>query len=191
MRVILASASPRRKELLALLQLPFEIITSGIEEKVTKTIPSEVVEELSYQKAEDVLRKVTAESIGEVLVIGADTVVSIDGRILGKPKNEEDAFSMLQCLSGRGHEVYTGVSLLHWKDGKLSSDIFSERTEVIFQQLTEKEIREYIQTKEPMDKAGSYGIQGYGSKFVKGIHGDYFNVVGLPVAGIYEHLRDI
>lgn len=214
MRVILASASPRRKELLALLEMPFEIITSGIEEKVTKTAPSEVVEELSLQKAQDVMDRVRkeidlkAESQDkvqknalkedeksgnlqeEVLVIGADTVVSIDGMILGKPKDEEDAFQMLQHLSGRSHEVFTGVSLLRFKAGKVDCITFSERTEVVFQSLSETEIKEYIATKEPMDKAGSYGIQAYGAKFVKEIHGDYFNVVGLPVSAIYKHLRD-
>lgn len=214
MRVILASASPRRKELLALLEMPFEIITSGIEEKVTKTAPSEVVEELSLQKAQDVMDRVRKE-INEktesqdtvqknalkddaesgnlqegILVIGADTVVSIDGMILGKPKDEEDAFQMLQHLSGRSHEVFTGVSLLHFKEGKVDSITFSERTEVVFQTLSEAEIREYIATKEPMDKAGSYGIQALGAKFVKEIHGDYFNVVGLPVSAIYKHLRE-
>jgi len=195
MRVILASASPRRKELMALLQMPFEIITSGIEEKVTKTVPSEVVEELSLQKAEDVFCKLTGDASQvmeeDLLVIGADTVVAIDGKILGKPTDEKDAEEMLQLLSGRGHEVFTGVSMILYHGGKVSKQVFSVRTEVVFRSLTPQEIRDYIQTKEPMDKAGSYGIQGFGAKFVKEIHGDYFNVVGLPVSEIYEHLREI
>lgn len=194
MKVILASASPRRKELLQLLEIPFEIIKSTVEEKITKTIPYEVVEELSEQKAMDVFMTVKKEmedknSLSEAfLVIGSDTVVAIDGMILGKPKDEEDAFQMLKRLSGKSHQVYTGVTLIKYDGEKQSKNVFHEKTEVVFQKMSDKEILDYIATKEPMDKAGSYGIQGFGAKFVKEIHGDYFNVVGLPVSRVYKEL---
>lgn len=194
MKVILASASPRRKELLQLLEIPFEIIKSTVEEKITKTIPYEVVEELSEQKAMDVFMTVKKEmedknSMSEAfLVIGSDTVVAIDGMILGKPKDEEDAFQMLKRLSGKSHQVYTGVTLIKYDGEKQSKNVFHEKTEVVFQKMSDKEILDYIATKEPMDKAGSYGIQGFGAKFVKEIHGDYFNVVGLPVSRVYKEL---
>ncbi len=194
MKIILASASPRRKELLQLLEIPFEIIKSTVEEKITKTIPYEVVEELSEQKAMDVFTAVKKEmednnTLSEAfLVIGSDTVVAIDGMILGKPKDEEDAFQMLKRLSGKKHQVYTGVTLIKYDGEKQSKNVFHEKTEVVFQELSDKEILDYIATREPMDKAGSYGIQGFGAKFVKEIHGDYFNVVGLPVSRVYKEL---
>ena len=160
-KVVLASASPRRQELIQLLGLKAEIHPSGIAEDVAKQYPK------------------------DYLVIGADTVVFFEDRILGKPKNEEDAYRMLSALSGRTHRVYTGVSL-HFQGKKMG---FYEKTEVQFARLTEREIWDYIESKEPMDKAGAYGIQGRFAPFVKGIAGDYYNVMGLPLARLYQALK--
>lgn len=204
-KMVLASASPRRRELLALLGYEFQVIVSEIEEVITKTQPAEVVEELSRQKALDVYRIYTEkygnnikESTDSVIVIGADTVVSVGGRILGKPGTQEAAYEMLHELQGNSHEVYTGVTLVKPKsdiradktDGELLKvKSFHECTTVIFYPMTDAEIWEYIRTKDPMDKAGAYGIQSGAARFVKGITGDYNNVVGLPVARLYHELQ--
>lgn len=185
MRIVLASASPRRKELLAWLKTDFEIQVSDVEEVVTQSDPAKVVEELSDQKA----RAVFEQTEGEVLVIGADTVVAQDNKILGKPADEEDAVRMLQALQGREHSVHTGVSVYIRQSGKASKKTFSECTKVKFYPMSDEEIRGYVSTKEPMDKAGAYGIQGIGGRFVEEIHGDYNNVVGLPVARLYQELK--
>lgn len=183
MRVILASASPRRKELLERIGVKFDIIPATGEEVITKKIPEEVVMELAKQKAEEIA-KVAEE---DALIIGADTVVVCDGKILGKPKDEEDAFQMLTMLSGREHEVYTGVAMIDNREKSIEN--FFERTRVIMYPITEKEIREYIAGGEPMDKAGAYAIQGTGAKFIQKIEGDYHNVVGLPVGRIYQEIK--
>lgn len=181
MKIILASASPRRKELLTLAGIEYDVIVSQCEETLPDGItPDKAVEELARQKAEDVF-----SHNSDAMVIAADTVVALGNTILGKPKDEEDAFNMLSSLSGRRHTVFTGVCI-RTKD---KTDIFHVATEVEFYDLTEKEIRDYIATKEPMDKAGAYGIQGKGFVLVKGIHGDYFNVVGLPLAETVRHLN--
>lgn len=181
MKIILASASPRRKELLTLAGIEYDVIVSQCEETLPDGItPDKAVEELAKQKAEDVFSRNS-----DAMVIAADTVVALGNTILGKPKDEEDAFNMLSSLSGRRHTVFTGVCI-RTKD---KTDIFHVATEVEFYDLTEKEIRDYIATKEPMDKAGAYGIQGKGFVLVKGIHGDYFNVVGLPLAETVRHLN--
>lgn len=181
MKIILASASPRRKELLALAGIEYEVIVSQCEETLPDGItPDKAVEELARQKAEDVFSR-----NNDALIIAADTVVALGNTILGKPKDEEDAFNMLSSLSGRRHTVFTGVCI-RTKD---KTDIFHVATQVEFYDLTEKEIKDYIATKEPMDKAGAYGIQGKGFVLVKGIHGDYFNVVGLPLAETIRHLN--
>ncbi|MBR3824560.1 MAG: septum formation inhibitor Maf [Lachnospiraceae bacterium] len=184
-RIVLASASPRRKELLGMLGLEFEIMVSDVEEVVTETTPNRVVEQLSLQKAEDIFKRLE----GDVLVIGADTVVSLDGKILGKPKNEADAVEMLERLQDNEHRVFTGVTLIGRKEGKEFRNTFSEGTVVKFYPMTEEEIHWYVSTKEPMDKAGSYGIQGLGARFVECIHGDYNNVVGLPIARLYQEMK--
>ena len=168
MRIVLASASPRRKELLSLLGWEFEIMVSDVEEVITSDEPKSVVEELSEQKAKDIFSKTT----GDVLVIGADTVVAYQGRILGKPKDAEDAKRMLSMLSGDTHEVYTGVTLYQRVNGKETSATFHECTEVTFYELSPEDIMWYLSTGECNDKAGSYGIQGYGTRFVKSICGD-------------------
>ena len=158
-----------------------EIHPSGIAEDVTEADPSLLVQKLAFQKAEDVAKQYPKD----YLVIGADTVVFFEDRILGKPKSEEDAYRMLSALSGRAHQVYTGVSL-HFQGKKMG---FYEKTEVQFARLTEREIWDYIESKEPMDKAGAYGIQGRFAPFVKGIAGDYYNVMGLPLARLYQALK--
>lgn len=186
MKIILASASPRRKELLGQLGLEFEICVSDVEEVVTQNIPAKIVEELSAMKAEAVFK----QTDGDVLVIGADTVVALGDQILGKPVDENDAVHMLQNLQAREHEVYTGVTLFLRKGGLETKKSFSECTQVKFYPMTEEEIRRYVDTKEPMDKAGAYGIQGIGGRFVERINGDYNNVVGLPIARLYRELKN-
>lgn len=189
-RIILASKSPRRQELLKLGGIEYEVIVSDEDEIINSHIPHEVVEDLSNQKAKAVFDKLPDRC--NVVVIGADTIVSYDGEILGKPKNEKDAFRMLSDLSGNTHEVYTGVTVI-WSDadGNKSSRTFSECTKVVFYELTSDEIEAYIASRDPMDKAGAYGIQSGAAKFVKGIDGDYNNVVGLPLARLYHELRDL
>ena len=186
-RVILASASPRRKELLANMGLDFEIIVSDVEEKVTKVKPSDIVVELSKLKAEDVAGKV--DLTAGTIIIAADTLVFLEDKRLGKPQNEEDAVLMLKELSGRDHDVITGVTLIYNKDDSIETCSFYETTKVTFERLDEDEIREYVSTGEPMDKAGSYAIQGKSARFVKSINGDYSNVVGLPVPALYKMLK--
>ena len=182
MKTILASASPRRKELLSLAGIEYEVVVSECEEILPeKILPHDAVMLLAKQKAEDVFSRNS-----DCMVIAADTVVALEDKILGKPKDEEDAFNMLSALSGRQHTVCTGVCIMT----KDKTDCFFVGTDVEFYSLTEKEIREYIATKEPMDKAGAYGIQGKGFVLVKGIHGDYFNVVGLPLAETVRHIAE-
>ena len=196
-KIVLASASPRRKQLLEQMGLEFDIFPSDKEEIIKSNIPSEVCQELSKQKAIDVASSIKAYNDThadivtpqDIIVIGADTIVTFDGIILGKPVDEEDAFRMLNMLSGNTHEVYTGVTIVVMsKDGRAGEFSFYESTGVTFYPLTKEEIREYIATGEPMDKAGSYGIQGCFAKYVKGINGDFNNVVGLPVARLYHEI---
>jgi len=216
-QIILASQSPRRKELLEQIGLEFEICPAKGEEIITKTIPEEVVMELSKQKAEEVAAMVS--SFGEnhkeittpsdILVIGADTVVAYDGKILGKPKDEADAKAMLTMLSGNTHSVFTGVTLvLIDKSGRAGELVFYEKTDVKMHEMSELEIERYIATGEPMDKTGShiwntnritggwqgkaggYGIQDpFGMQYIERIDGDYYNVVGLPVSRLYQELK--
>lgn len=191
-RIILASASPRRRELLGKLELPFEVIPSGAPEVITTHKPEEAVEALSLLKAKDIFGKQEKEE--GLLVIGSDTVVAFDGQILGKPESMEHAFSMLKKLQGNTHQVYTGVTLCTIKEGKEVIRTFHECTEVTFYAMTEDEIWDYIRTKEGdrpecMDKAGAYGIQGKGALLVEKICGDYNNVVGLPLARLNREIK--
>lgn len=172
--IILASASPRRKEILELADLKFDVMPSDAQEITTKTAPNEVVMELASIKAKDIYKKSEKQS----MVVGADTVVAYQGQILGKPADEADAKRMLTMLSGQTHEVYTGVCVI--EDGKTKT--FYEETKVTFYEISDEQIDRYIKTGEPMDKAGSYGIQGKAAVFIKGIEGDYYNVVGFPIA---------
>lgn len=171
---ILASGSPRRKELLSLITDEFEVLVSGCEESVPEGTPAEKVPAiLAEQKALAVANLRPGDT-----VIGSDTVVVLNDEIFGKPKSKEHAHSMLRALSGKKHFVYTGVAVV--EKGVVRS--FVQKTEVEFYELSDETIDKYIETLEPMDKAGAYGIQGKGSVLVKGINGDYFNVMGLPVA---------
>lgn len=185
MRWILASASPRRKELLEKLGVEFEVCPAQGEEKITEKQPSELVMELAGQKAEEV----AGRTGGDVLVLGADTIVVFQGKALGKPADEQDACRMLEMLSGNVHEVYTGVALINQKTGEKKR--FFEKTEVFMSPMEKKEILDYIASGEPMDKAGAYGIQGIGAKFIHRINGDYYNVVGLPISRIYREAGDV
>lgn len=184
-KIVLASASPRRKELLEQIGIFFEIQPAKGEEIITGNTPSQIVEELSCQKASEVAEKNREDG---TLIIGSDTVVSYEDKIMGKPKDEEDAARMLRKLSGNVHHVYTGVTAILWENGQKRKVTFSEKTEVVFYSISEEEIKEYISTGEPMDKAGAYGIQGIGGKFIREIRGDYNNVVGFPVARLYQEV---
>lgn len=208
-RLVLASASPRRRELLSQIGLEFTVMPSTKEENAKTTEAGALVQELSRQKAVDIWEQLSGgqgqnpdadqEQISEktqepnlngkrqpeLLVIGADTVVCCEGKILGKPHSREAAAEMLTALQGRSHEVYTGVTLYSQSE----TVTFFECTQVEFYPMTEVEISEYIDSKEPMDKAGAYGIQGLGARFIKGIRGDYNNVVGLPVGRLYQELK--
>ena len=180
--IILASASPRRKELLKLLFDDFEIIPADIEETVRRSIELEQYPEyLALKKS----RHIAERRPGDNLVIGCDTGVFIDGMMLGKPEDEAQAAEMLRLLSGKAHKVITGCSVFY----KGKNVCFSETTEVEFYRLSETDISEYIATGEPMDKAGAYGIQGKGALLVKRINGDYYNVVGLPVGALKQKLK--
>lgn len=185
-RVILASASPRRRELLEQTKIPFEVQVSAVEEKITSSDPARIVEELSEQKADAVY-----QGRQDGIVLGADTVVAADHQILGKPKSKEEAASMLKRLQGQEHQVYTGVTLLWNENGRKKQKTFSVKTDVFVYPMTEKEILEYIETGEPVDKAGSYAIQGIFAKYIREIRGDYNNVVGLPVSRVFQELKEI
>lgn len=186
-RIILASASPRRKELLEQVGAEFEIIPAVGEEIITDSSPQQAVLDLAAQKAAEVAAKVREDAI----ILGADTVVAFGDKILGKPKNEADAKQMLSLLSGKTHSVYTGVSIVVRQSGESQSYSFYEETEVTMYPLSEQQILSYIRTKEPMDKAGSYGIQGKGAVFIEKIQGDYNNVVGLPIARVFRTLEEV
>lgn len=181
-KLILASGSPRRKEILEQVGLTFLVCPSEVEEVITKEKPSEIVMELSKQKAEDVYKKMADR---DAIVIGADTVVALDGKILGKPKDREEAEAMLFMLSGKKHCVYTGVTLI----AEEKTITFYEETEVEFYPLTKAEVDAYLASEESYDKAGAYGIQGKAAAFIKGICGDYYNVVGLPIAKLMRNLQ--
>lgn len=185
-KLILASASPRRKELLEQVGAEFEIIPAKGEEVITSSRPEEVVVELSVQKAEEVAGRMQEK---DVVILGADTVVVFEGQILGKPKDEAEAERILSMLSGNTHSVYTGVTLIVMQDGKSERHSFYEETKVTMYPITKQQILSYISTGEPMDKAGAYGIQGKGALYIEKIHGDYNNVVGLPVAKIFQRMR--
>ena len=185
--MILASGSPRRKELLEQVGIPIRVCPSQVEEKVNSQIPYEVVLELSAQKAEDIAAKSPTGSV----ILGADTVVASEGRILGKPKTHQEAAEMITGLQGKKHEVYTGVTLLLKTQDGMEGTSFYEKTEVCVFPMTPEEIREYADSEEPMDKAGAYGIQGKFAAYIQGISGDYTNVVGLPVGRVCQELKKL
>ncbi len=184
--IILASASPRRRELLAQIGIPFRVQKSGAKERITKTSPEEIVRELSSQKAEDV-----AAHIQEGIVLGADTIVYLKGEVMGKPKDRADAAKMLERLQGQEHAVYTGVTLIEKKNNaETRRSSFAEETRVRVHAMDQTEIERYLDTGDAFDKAGSYGIQGPFAAYIDGIAGDYYNVVGLPVAKVYQALKE-
>ena len=185
--IILASASPRRKELLEMLGFDIVVRPSSCSEDIQADTPQELVMKLSDLKCSDVAAKAKEEpeNAGKV-VLGADTVVALGGAVIGKPGDEEDAFNILRSLSGKIHSVYTGVTIFDIDSGK--KDTFYEKTDVEFYDITDEDIKKYIATGEPMDKAGAYGVQGKGAFLVKRINGDFYTVVGLPAARVYHTL---
>ena len=188
--VILASASPRRTELLKQAGIAHIIMPATCDEQTSATQPEQYVMELAERKAADVLACYVKDHPGEsVIVIGSDTVVSVDGKILGKPKTEEEAFTMLSSLQNHTHQVYTGVAVLENKNGKETKKVFCEQSNVEVYPMTKEEILSYIKTGDCMDKAGAYGVQGHFAIYIKGIHGDYNNIVGLPIARLYQELK--
>jgi len=183
--IILASESPRRKMLLEQIGLEFNTRVPDIDEKSITGTPNEIVKKLAGMKAFSIF-----EENKENCIIAADTIVSFENNILYKPESEDEAYDMLKFLSGKVHSVFTGICIINNKS--LRQEIYSdiEETKVYFNKLTDKEIINYIKSKEPMDKAGAYGIQGRGAVFVKKIEGDYFNVVGLPLSKVYNILKE-
>jgi septum formation protein len=187
--VILASSSPRRQELLRNARVGFEVHPAQIsEERAPGEAPLDYAGRVAKDKAEAVFAALGQPA--DTLVLGADTIVVVEGEVLGKPADDEDAVRMLRRLSGRAHEVITGVCLAGRQQGETFADVRSETTRVFFVALDEKEIRDYVATGEPMDKAGAYAIQGVASRWIPRIEGDYFNVVGLPVALVCRVMRE-
>ncbi len=215
-KIILASASPRRKELLAQIGLEFTVMPSDVEENPVSALPQDIVVELSQEKARDIwgklresdrrddedgmsgARESTSEHAGalrensraDCLVISADTVVAIEGEILGKPKDEADAVRMLTMLSGVEHQVYTGVTMI-WQneDGREQEHSFYARTGVLMYRMGREEILDYVHSGEPMDKAGAYGVQGRVAAYIEALRGEYSNVVGLPVGRLWQEMK--
>ncbi len=172
---------------MGLIGFPFSVMVSDAEEKVKGTDPAAVTEELSWQKAHAVAAELVGEE--EAIIIGADTVVAVGNQILGKPASVEEARSTICMLQGKEHMVYTGVTILVKDRQGEKAEVFSEGTKVMVAPMNEQEIEEYIATEEPYDKAGAYGIQGIFAKYIQGIQGDYYNVMGLPVHQLYDRLR--
>ena len=206
---ILASASPRRRELLRQIGAEFQVLPAKGEEVITSTEPAQVVLELSMQKAKETaehVRRFGTKGIREegcflpeeekrksekFLILGADTVVALEGEILGKPKDQADAVRMLQRLSGSTHSVFTGVTLILQKPESEEMISFFEETKVFMHKITDREIEAYVKTGEPLDKAGAYGIQGRFAAFIRGIEGSYTNVMGLPAGRLYQELKEL
>lgn len=194
--IILASASPRRRELLTQIGIEFIVRPCDKEESPKEQEPEQMVRELSYSKALAVFEELSEKEQNETLIIGADTLVSIEGRVLGKPGDEREAEEMLTLLQGNTHQVYTGVTLF-WQEyspkgiWETKSSTFAEESFVTMYPMSKEEIKAYIATGEPMDKAGAYGIQGRCAAWIREISGDYYNIVGLPVGKLYQELKKI
>lgn len=186
-KIILASESPRRREIMELMGISFTTIASQVEEVVVEKEPAKIVQALAALKAEDVAARFK-KCKDKIIIIGADTMVFYQDKALGKPKNKEEAREMLEMLSGKTHDVYTGVNIIKMNNSLYKSIPLSVCTKVLVSNLSNEEIEDYIQTGEPMDKAGAYGIQGRFGIYIKEIIGDYYNVVGLPISSIYEAL---
>lgn len=188
--IILASASPRRVELLKQAGFSFTVKPSNIEEVIAEASPDKIAENLAYQKANDVYLHLKNEyQDKDYMVIGADTVVYYDGEILGKPADEREAFDMLKLLSDRTHQVFTGIAIIRKKNGEKQTQLLHEKTDVTLYPISDYELKEYIATGDSLDKAGAYGIQGAFAVHIKEIRGDYNNVVGLPIAKLYQSLK--
>lgn len=188
MKIILASKSPRRKELLSTIVANFDIIEAVNDEVVKENLTNEEQSEhLSFEKANEVFNKTS----GDRIVIGSDTIVVVNGTIYGKPKDESDAFNTLKILSGNTHQVITGICIISEINGVKSCYIDHDIAQVKFVKMEDKEILEYISSKEPMDKAGSYGVQGKGGKFIEGINGSFYTVMGLPIHLVYRQLKNL
>jgi len=186
MKIILASGSPRRKELLKQAGFDFIVEPSQVEELAQQKEPAKMVEELSRIKAQDIADKHLGE---EVVIIGSDTLVFYEKHVLGKPVDESDAFRMIQMIQGKHHFVYTGVTLVEQANGIQKVSSFHEGTKVEVVTMTDQQIRAYIATGEPMDKAGSYAIQGLFAPYIKGIEGDFSTVVGFPIERVVKELE--
>ncbi len=187
MKIILGSASPRRKDILTQAGIEYEVIVSDCEEVITEYLPQDVVRELSAQKAEDVMKK-ALDKYGDgedILVIGADTVVAFEDNIYGKPSDRDEAVRMLKNLSGRTHQVYTGVTVIRG-DSRIN---FADCTDVSVYDVSDDEIERYVDSGEPMDKAGAYAIQGGFARYIREIRGEYNNVVGFPIARTLHELK--
>ncbi len=189
MHYVLASGSPRRKELLHRIVDDFDVIPATGEENPVSEEPDKIVEELSFQKASEIFNRIFTDGGSNDIVIGSDTVVSYNHRVLGKPADKDDATRMIGMLSGNTHEVYTGVTVFYVKNGSPESFTFSEKTSVRVADMSSEEIAEYVESGEPDDKAGAYAVQGLFAKYIYGIDGDYYNVMGLPVARLYHELK--
>lgn len=186
---ILASGSPRRKEILEQCGIPFTICKSDASEDVSEKEPVELVKKLAVRKAEEVEKRISRENF---IIISADTIVVNQGEILGKPLDALEAKRMIRTLQGNAHSVFTGVCLLVWENGKPKERVtFAEETKVRVACMEESEIEEYVESKEPMDKAGSYAIQGQFGCYIEGIEGDYYNVVGLPICRLRKEAKKI
>lgn len=190
-KIILASASPRRSELMKQVGFEFEIKVSHKEETYTSEVPDEIVKELSLLKAEDIAEQTERAQRKNLVIIGADTVVAAEGKILGKPKSKNDAFAMIESLQGKKHQVYTGTAIIIFNEnGDKKIVNHAVKTDVYVNPMTEAEIWDYIEHEKVMDKAGAYGIQGRFAAFIEKIEGDYYNVMGLPVSYIYQVLKE-
>lgn len=193
-RIILASSSPRRKEILQEIGLNFTVVPSEFEENLDPSSfshPSDFVIATAREKTDEVVKRLGCSDAQPDFVIGADTCIGLGGQVYGKPKDHEDAFHMLNKFSGRSHEVLTGVCVMVQKDSSWQEITFSETTTVKFADLSIDTVNAYIDTGEPLDKAGGYGIQGLGGMLVEGIHGDYYNVMGFPLHRFCQHLAPV
>ena len=189
MRIVLASASPRREELLKKIIKDFDIVPSDIDESsVKEKVAGQLVEELSYAKAEKVFIK-EQEKYDDLIVIGVDTMVALEDNLLGKPKDAEDAKRMLSDLSGKSNDVYTGLSIIIKQKNKIIKEVTNSKTRVKMKKMSKEDIEEYVSTGEPLDKAGAYAVQGKGAKYIEEIEGNYDSVVGLNTELVKEFLE--
>lgn len=189
MDIILASGSPRRSDLMKQVGLEFRVSTCNTDESYDKGLrPAEIVMELSLRKADAVFDKEMPDK--DTVVVAADTIVAMDNEILGKPKDRNDAIRMLRELSGRKHQVYTGVTMYYYVGGRVFIENFADCADVYFRELSDETITSYVDSWEPMDKAGAYGIQGLGAILVDKIDGDYYTIVGLPISKVYHSIKN-